>query len=73
MEAPGQPHVRIYNGEIYVERVPNAWVYVGTAEDWKLWDEPARKYMTSKALTKGLDSVLPSPKTSGPTELPPIA
>lgn len=68
MDAPGRPHVRIYAGDIYIERVPNAWVCVVSEADWKLMDEPARNYMISKALKKGLDCSLPLPKTGAPPE-----
>ena len=73
MESPERPHVRVFKQDIYVERVPNAWVFVAKVDDWNAWDDVARRYMTNKALVKGLDCVLPPPETSGPTELPPIA
>jgi hypothetical protein len=72
MDAPGRPHVRVFHGDIYIERVPNAWVLVVAYAEWQTLNEPERNYMISKAIKTGLDSTLPSPQNSSPTELPPI-
>lgn len=59
MEAPEKRHVRIWRDEIYIERVPNAWVMVCQKADWDTYDEPARHYMIAKALKTALDFSLP--------------
>lgn len=59
MDAAGRPHVRIWRGDVYIERVPNAWLLVGTKADYDEWDDPAREFMIAKALKNGLDFELP--------------
>lgn len=69
MDAPDKPHVRVYHGDIYIERAPSAWVMVVSAADWNTLNDPERNYMISKALKMGLDCLLPNPR---PSEIPPI-
>ena len=59
MIAPGRPHVRIWRGDVYIERVPNSWVLVSSKDEYDHWDDPAREYMIAKALKHGLDFDLP--------------
>lgn len=62
MDAPGRPHVRIHEGFVYVERVPNYWVQVCLLDDYETMDDPARNFMISKAVKKAWDTQLP-PRT----------
>lgn len=68
MDAPGRPHVRIFSGEIYIERVPNAWVYVTSHDEWIELDERERNFLIVRAIKKELDGPLPLPKTGAPPE-----
>lgn len=60
MEQPGLSHVRIWRGDVYIERVPNAWVCVCATEDYETLNDHERQFMIDKALKKGLDSPLPA-------------
>jgi hypothetical protein len=62
VEDPGKPHVRLYVGFVYVERVPNYWVQVCPIDVYETLDMRERKYLISKALKKGHDTILPSPR-----------
>lgn len=59
MNKPGRPHVRIHEGFVYIERVPNAWVQVLDLETWKTLTVQECVYMIDKALKKGHDIELP--------------
>lgn len=60
MEQPGRPHVRIQDGFVFIERVPNAWVQVLDLETWKTLLDHECEFMIDKALKKGHDIELPS-------------
>lgn len=59
MLAADVPHVRIWKGDVYVERVPNYWVLVCSTKEYSESSEEDRKYLLSKALKTHLDFVLP--------------
>jgi hypothetical protein len=59
MDAPEKRHVRIWRDEIYIERVPSAWVMVCTKPEWDALTEIDRNFLISRALQKGLDFELP--------------
>lgn len=59
MENPGVPHVRCYEGCIYIERAPGYYVQVVDAALYKTLTEPEQQYMIAKALKHGLERQLP--------------
>lgn len=59
MQAPDQPHVRAFDGCMYVERVPSMWVQVCDAELWTYLLPHERIYMLDKAVKHGLEKELP--------------
>jgi hypothetical protein len=63
LNAPGRPHVKIHEGFVYIERVPNAWVQVLDVDTWKTLIDHEREFMVSKALKKGWDTQLPPATT----------
>lgn len=66
MDAPGRPHVRINDGYVFIERVPNAWVQVCLVDDWQTMNNHERNYLIEKALKHGRDTELPTKE--GPDE-----
>lgn len=59
MDRPDVPHVRVFEGAVWVERVPNYWVQVCDAALYKTFTAPECQYMISKAIKHGLEKSLP--------------
>lgn len=59
MNMPGVPHVRIYEGDVYIERVPSAWVKITSAEIWKTLQPHLQNYVVQQALKHAPDRQLP--------------
>lgn len=53
MVAPEIPHVRLIDGQVYVERVPNAWVLVCSRETYDKLSDPGRVALIAWAVLRG--------------------
>jgi hypothetical protein len=59
MERPDVPHVRVFEGCVYIERAPGYWVQVCDAGLYKTFSPHESRYMIDKALKHGLERELP--------------